>query len=174
MVTMTTGSVPPSEAEIAEGLTSDWHTPSTRLWKLRVAQVGVVTVIIAGLTGLSFGIKHGIDAGIIASLVVVAVGGAVSWFVRRRFRAWKYQERHEDLVVTRGVMVRRMSVVPYGRMQFVELTAGHFERIVKLSTVKLHTAAAASDARIPGLEGAEATRLRDRLTELGESKAAGL
>jgi membrane protein YdbS with pleckstrin-like domain len=44
----------------------------------------------------------------------------------------------------------------------------------KLSTVKLHTAAAASDARIPGLERTEATRLRDRLTELGESRAAGL
>ena len=40
-------------------------------------------------------------------------------------------------------------------------------------TVKLHTAAAASDARIPGLT-AEAARLRDRLTELGESMAAGM
>ena len=49
-------------------------------------------------------------------------------------------------------MVRRLSVVPYGRMQFVEVTAGPVERIFHLSTVKLHTAAAASDARIPGLE----------------------
>jgi len=43
-----------------------------------------------------------------------------------------------------------------------------------LSTVKLHTAAAASRARIPGLAHQEAARLRDRLTELGEAKAAGL
>jgi membrane protein YdbS with pleckstrin-like domain len=71
-------------------------------------------------------------------------------------------------------MVRRLSVVPYGRMQFVEVTAGPIERIFRLSTVKLHTAAAASDARIPGLERAEAARLRDRLTELGESMAAGM
>jgi membrane protein YdbS with pleckstrin-like domain len=106
--------------------------------------------------------------------VVVALGLAFLWFVFRRYRAWTYQERHEDLVVARGVMVRRLSVVPYGRMQFVELTAGPFERMFKLSTVKLHTAAAASDARIPGLERTEATRLRDRLTELGESRAAGL
>jgi hypothetical protein len=40
--------------------------------------------------------------------------------------------------------------------------------------VKLHTAAAASDARIPGLERDESARLRDRLTELGESRAAGM
>jgi len=71
-------------------------------------------------------------------------------------------------------MVRRMSVVPYGRMQFVEVTAGPIERVFKLSTLKLHTAAAASDARIPGLETDEASRLRDRLAELGESKAAGM
>ena len=74
-----------------------------------------------------------------------------AWFLRRRFRAWRYQERHEDLIVARGVMVQRLSVVPYGRMQFVEVTAGPVERLFQLSTVKLHTAAAASDARIPGL-----------------------
>ena len=77
-------------------------------------------------------------------------------------------------MVARGVMVRRLSVVPYGRMQFVEVTAGPIERLFKLSTVRLHTAAAASDARIPGLEREESARLRDRLTELGESKAAGM
>jgi membrane protein YdbS with pleckstrin-like domain len=40
--------------------------------------------------------------------------------------------------------------------------------------VRLHTAAAATDARIPGLEAAEAARLRDQLAALGESRAAGL
>jgi hypothetical protein len=59
-------------------------------------------------------------------------------------------------------------------MQFVEVTAGPIERLFGLSTVKLHTAAAASDGRIPGLEQGEAARLRDRLTELGESNAAGM
>ena len=36
------------------------------------------------------------------------------------------------------------------------------------------TAAAASDARIPGLEQDEAARVRDRLAELGEAHLAGL
>jgi membrane protein YdbS with pleckstrin-like domain len=38
----------------------------------------------------------------------------------------------------------------------------------------MHTAAAASDARIPGLKRDQAARLRDQLAELGESQAAGL
>jgi membrane protein YdbS with pleckstrin-like domain len=59
-------------------------------------------------------------------------------------------------------------------MQFVDVIAGPLERSFGLATVRLHTAAAASDARIPGLERAEAARLRDRLAELGEAQAAGL
>jgi membrane protein YdbS with pleckstrin-like domain len=59
-------------------------------------------------------------------------------------------------------------------MQFIEVTAGPLERAFGLATVKMHTAAAASDARIPGLDLAEAQRLRDRLAELGEAQAAGL
>ena len=77
-------------------------------------------------------------------------------------------------MVRRGVMIRRLTVVPYGRMQFVDVTAGPVDRLFGLATVQLHTAAAATDARIPGLETAEAGRLRDQLAALGEAKAAGL
>lgn len=141
---------------------------------MRRAEVVTFTAVLAALLGLVFLAALGGLAAVIALAAVLALGAALSWFVRRRYRAWGYQERHEDLIVARGVMVRRLSVVPYGRMQFVEVTAGPIERLFRLSTVKLHTAAAASDARIPGLEGAEAARLRDRLTELGESMAAGM
>ena len=133
-----------------------------------------ISVLLAALFGLVFWAAACALAGVISVLVTVALGAALSFFLRRRFRAWRYLERNEDLIVARGVMVQRLSVVPYGRMQFVEVTAGPVERLFKLSTVKLHTAAAASDARIPGLEQAEAARLRDRLTELGESMAAGM
>jgi membrane protein YdbS with pleckstrin-like domain len=54
------------------------------------------------------------------------------------------------------------------------VTAGPVERLFGLATVRMHTAAAASDARIPGLESEEAARVRDRLAELGEAQAAGL
>jgi membrane protein YdbS with pleckstrin-like domain len=151
-----------------------WLVPSPGLWRMRRAEVAVLTVILAAFWGLIFLAAQSALAGLISVLVVLALGAALSWFSHRRFRAWRYQERNEDLLVARGVMVRRLSVVPYGRMQFVEVTAGPVERIFHLSTVKLHTAAAASHARIPGLELDEAARLRDRLTELGEAMAAGM
>jgi uncharacterized protein len=150
-----------------------WSRPSPGLWKMRRVELLTVTVVAAAAIGGALGAWNA-AAGFIGAIAVVLAGMAAAWFVRNRFRAWRYQERHEDLLVSRGVLVQRLSVVPYGRMQFVEVTAGPLERMFSLSTVKLHTAAAASDARIPGLAQDEAARLRDRLTELGESKAAGM
>src|ERR1700677_1202591 len=59
-------------------------------------------------------------------------------------------------------------------MQFVDVTAGPIERSFGLATVRMHTAAAASDARVPGLPAAEAGRLRDNLTALGEARPGAL
>jgi membrane protein YdbS with pleckstrin-like domain len=110
-----------------------------------------------------------------ASAAGVLVAAAVTdVFLGRRVRAWAYAERDDDLLVRRGVMFRRLSLIPYGRMQFVDVTAGPIERSFGLATVRMHTAAAASDARIPGLPVDEAGRMRDKLTALGEARAAGL
>jgi hypothetical protein len=115
-----------------------------------------------------------IGLGAVLAAVVLVVGVVLDWTLGRRVRAWGYAERADDLIVRRGVMFRRVSVVPYGRMQFVDVTAGPLERTFGMATVQLHTAAAASDARIPGLPADEAARLRDQLSALGESRAAGL
>jgi uncharacterized protein len=151
-----------------------WMVPSARLWRMRLSQVAIAGPVLAVIAGVAAGISAGAWAGVAAVAVVAVAAGVVLWVERRRYRAWAYRERDDDLIVSRGVLVRRVSVVPYGRMQFVEVTAGPFERAFRLATVQLHTAAAASDARIPGLERDEAARLRDRLTVLGEARAAGL
>jgi membrane protein YdbS with pleckstrin-like domain len=141
---------------------------------MRCAEVIAAGAGVAIVAGTAAGLTLGAVAAVIAVAVAIAGSLAALWFVRNRFRSWVYQERDEDLIVERGVLIRRLSVVPYGRMQFVDVSAGPIDRVFRLATVKLHTAAAASDARIPGLERDEAARLRDRLAALGEAKAAGL
>ena len=144
----------------------EWRRPSPRLLHLRRAEVSVVTLALAAVAGVFLAWW--------AAVPIVVAGAALAFFLQRRVRSWGYAERGDDLLVSRGVMIARLSVVPYGRMQFIDVTAGVAERLFKLATVRMHTAAAASDARIPGLEPAEAARLRDRLAALGESQAAGL
>jgi hypothetical protein len=59
-------------------------------------------------------------------------------------------------------------------MQLVDVTAGPIDRMLGVTTVQLHTAAATTDATIPGLEPAIAAALRDRLARRGEMRGAGL
>lgn len=137
-----------------------------------------LAVVLTGVPGLAAVVVVLVLAGpvqaLAAALLVLTLLGIDLAVLRRQFRAWGYAEREDDLVVRRGVLFRRTSVVPYGRMQFVDVTAGPFDRRLGIATVVLHTAAAASDAQIPGLRAAEAERLRDRLAALGEARAAGL
>jgi membrane protein YdbS with pleckstrin-like domain len=163
-----------SEAIAATGVAPEaWRRPSPRLLAMRRVEVAVPTVLVAALAG-ALGALSSALAGAVAAAVVVALGLAAEYFLRRRVRAWAYAEREDDLLVRRGVLFSRLSVVPYGRMQFVDVTAGPIERAFGLATVRMHTAAAASDARIPGLTSADAAHLRDRLAQLGEARAAGL
>jgi membrane protein YdbS with pleckstrin-like domain len=162
--------VKPTAAE----LPAEWRSPSRRLMTMRRYEIlagGFAGVVIVAVAAAAAG--SALAAGIgLAAVVVLAV--AAERFVHRRFGAWGYAERDDDLLVRRGVIFKRLSVVPYGRMQFVDVTAGPIERAFGLMTVRMHTAAAASDARIPGLVPEDATRLRDQLARLGEAKAAGL
>jgi uncharacterized protein len=92
----------------------------------------------------------------------------------RTARSWKFLERPDDLLIEHGILLRRQVVVPYGRMQFVDIKIGPLERMLGIATLQLHTAAAASDARIRGLAPARAEQLRDLLAARGEARMAGL
>ena len=106
---------------------------------------------------------------------VVAVSFLWSWWlIGRRVRSYGYAERGDDLLVVSGILVRRLVIVPYGRMQMVDLKAGPLDRWLGIATVQLHTAAATTDAAIPGLPPQEASALRDRLAARGEERSAGM
>jgi len=146
---------------------------SPRLSTLRRLLLVVIGAPVAIAVGVLFGLVVpwlGIVVGV-AGLVGVVWGWLV---VGRAVRSWGYAERADDLLVTRGILNRQLVVVPYGRMQYVDVTAGPLDRKFGLSTVQLHTAAAATDARIPGLVPTEAARLRDRPAARGEASSAGL
>ena len=153
--------------------TVEWRRVSPKL--ITVTLIGRLIWVIVLLAGLLIGDllnPHWLWQAGMAAVVVMAVWRSI--ITVRAVKAWGYAERDHDLLVRHGLLIRRLSIVPYARMQFVDVTAGPLERAFQLATVQLHTAAAASDAQIPGLRPEEASRLRDRLTALGEDRAEGL
>lgn len=153
--------------------TVEWQRVSPKLIWVELIQMstGVAVVIAACLVGY---VLWDNPVPLLVAALAVAYAAIRSVVIVRAVRSWGYGERQRDLLVRHGRVVRRLSIVPYARMQFVDVTAGPLERAFDLATVQLHTAAAASDARVPGLPSAEAARLRDRLSALGETSAEGL
>ncbi|GAA2523238.1 PH domain-containing protein [Pilimelia columellifera] len=137
-----------------------------RLW-VGALVLGALVVAVVTLTGLALSVGWALTVISLLTLLRSAT-------IVRAVRAWGYAERDRDLLVRHGLWVKQLSIVPYARMQFVDVSAGPVERAFGLATVELHTAAAASDAEVPGLVAADARRLRDRLTELGADRTAGL
>lgn len=110
-------------------------------------------------------------------IYVVAVAAFFAWLlwlIPRQVRALGYAEAESDLLIRSGIMWKSLTVVPYGRLQYVDVSEGPIARAFGISTVQLHTASASTDATIPGLSAAEAARLRTSLAERGQSEMAGI
>lgn len=110
--------------------------------------------------------------GLPAFVLVIAAWRGV--LLPRQVRAIGYAERNEDLLIRHGIFFQRTMVVPYGRMQYVDVAVGPIERALGLCTLKLHTASPGTNAEIPGLPSSEGARLREQLSARGEAKLAGL
>jgi hypothetical protein len=156
----------------------DWRPVSPKLVterRIPVAVTGLVGVALVVVAGIAAANGSSYLGWLIPGVIVLAVA-AVSWFViiPRTVSSWRYAEREQDLLVTHGRLMRSLSVVPYGRMQVIEVFGNPIAQRLGIATVKLVTASASTDATIPGLPVDVAHQLRDRLAAKGEALSAGL
>ncbi len=128
---------------------------------------GVLAIVVATTTVPAWWLA-------VPAVIALLVVGWLAWWAPRNRRSWGYREQEEELVVRSGVTFRRVVSVPYGRMQFVDLQAGPLARRLGFTSLSLHTASTRTASTVPGVPHDEALRLRLRLTELGESRGAGL
>lgn len=152
----------------------DWHRLSPKYLTVKRITSALTWLLVSGAATAGLAVLlpwHW--AAACAAVGLLVLGGRQLW-LGRWFARWGYAERDEDIYVSHGRLFRRLTVTPYGRMQIVKVESGPIERALGLASVELVTASAASNARIPGLPAAEAARLRDRLSELGESRSSGL
>ena len=91
-----------------------------------------------------------------------------------RVRNIGWLETDNELLISKGKINQTFTVVPYGRIQFVDVTTGPFTRPLGLKGVALHTASASTDAKIPGLPAADADALRERLAVNARERMSGL
>lgn len=118
-----------------------------------LAAVGEVAVSMAGD---GWPIPTGVIAGIIAVAAAVIV-----WRVpEMAFERWRYELAETTLELRRGVIVHTHTAIPYFRVQHIDITRSPVERALGLAQLVVRTAAASTDATIPGVALADADELR--------------
>ncbi|GAA1752312.1 hypothetical protein GCM10009834_06440 [Streptomonospora arabica] len=161
------------EAAFAAPEGSSWTRVSTSLtWYRRLVLLAVLVPVLL-LGGAALWAVGWVWA--LAWAVLVAAGGAAGWWAARAIRAtWGYAEGETDLYLTYGLVTRQLVVIPYGRMQVVDVTSDLLEQTLGMATVQVRTAATTADSRIPGLRLDDAVQLRDRLAARSETFSTGL
>ena len=82
----------------------------------------------------------------------------------RRYRSWAYAVTEDELHVGNGIWFRSRTVVPFGRVQHIDLGQGPIERHYGVATLTLYTAGTRSAAvPLPGLDLEDAERMRDEI-----------
>ncbi len=142
------------------------------LWRLGgLIRAGVTTLVFA-LPGalvlrLSIDLSLLVTLGLVAAFTGLLIVQALLW-PALTWRYLGYAVREHDLLVQKGVLFRRRTSIPMGRIQHVDTHQGPLERFFGLSRLLVYTASTMSaDAVIPGLEEDRADGLRDELARRG-------
>ena len=141
---------------------SDDLTPLDPAYKslLRVQLAIAALVLLVGATIAEVAIPGWAGAVGIPALAVVAY--ALIRVPLRRYNARGYSLAGERLRVVRGVFFRADTVVPFGRVQHIDVGQGPLERAFGLATLTVHTAGTHNaSVSLPGLKHADAAAMRE-------------
>jgi membrane protein YdbS with pleckstrin-like domain len=135
-----------------------------QLWVLRISAGAVAVVLLTAVLVLDF-VWRPIDAvasGIASGAAALLLGAWAVWMPQRRYRSWGYRLDEEELHIRSGLWVRSHTIVPFGRVQHIDVTQGPLERRFGVGMLILHTAGTRNSAvALPGLGFEEAGRIRD-------------
>jgi membrane protein YdbS with pleckstrin-like domain len=81
------------------------------------------------------------------------------------FNRKNYLIHNTYLSYKKGLLIRQMTVVPFSRIQHIEIDEGPFERFFKLSTLSIYTAGdSGKDLKISGLKKEQAQEIKELIT----------
>ncbi|MFM7350530.1 MAG: PH domain-containing protein [Erythrobacter sp.] len=105
-----------------------------------------------------------IPSGIVSGAVLLVAILLILRIPARRYGARGYQMGADRLRVVRGLLFRSDTVVPFGRVQHIDVTQGPLERFFGIATLTLHTAGNHNaSVALPGLGEEDARAMRETI-----------
>lgn len=129
---------------------------------LRVATAIATIPFVIGSLVLEF--AGLLPTGVLIVPVLLVAALAIVRAPLRRYAARGYVMGEDRLRVVRGLWFRLDTVVPFGRVQHIDVDQGPLERAYGLATLTLHTAGNHNaSVALPGLADADARAMRETI-----------
>jgi hypothetical protein len=105
-----------------------------------------------------------LPAGLVAGAVLLIALALVIRVPQSRYNARGYQLGGDRLRVVRGLLFRSDTVVPFGRVQHIDVDQGPIDRLFGIATLTLHTAGNHNASiSLPGLGEPLAREMREEI-----------
>ncbi|GAA0477205.1 hypothetical protein GCM10009096_18850 [Parasphingorhabdus litoris] len=146
-----------------QGLTP-LHPPQKSL--IRLNTVIMAAILIAAATVADFAASNEWPdiSGMIIGPVTAIMLFLVILLPERIYRRWGYDMGDEQLRVLRGFLWRTDTIVPFNRIQHIDVAQGPLQRMFGLSTLIVHTAGTHNSiVTLPGLSTPDAEAMRDTI-----------
>lgn len=162
----------PPTAPVPAGLQvpSTDHTlhPAIRwYWRLPIVVLGLVLVVVAAVVTLAVG-----DGAlwVLVLLLAVVVATAAVLVPNAQYDRWTWRLTAHACEAEHGILTHQVRVLPYFRIQHIDIEHGPVDRWLGLARLRIHTASVTTT--LPGLSDTLAGQLRTRLLELAAAETA--
>lgn len=129
---------------------------------LRVQFAILTLVLLAAATAAEIAIPGW--TGAVWLPVILFAGWLLIRMPMRRYAARGYSLAGQRLRVVRGILFRSDTIVPFGRVQHIDVDQGPLERAFHLATLTVHTAGSHNaSVSLPGLAHEDALDMREEI-----------
>jgi membrane protein YdbS with pleckstrin-like domain len=146
-----------------QGLTP-LHPPQKSLIRIRMVIRSLVLLALGLVAEIALSVQLGTSPGLV--LIPVALLALLQILVLpgRIYRRWGHDMGDEQLRVLRGFLWRTDTIVPFNRIQHIDVAQGPLQRLFGLSTLIVHTAGTHNSiVTLPGLATADAEDMRETI-----------
>lgn len=134
--------------------------------RLNAFILAVILAIPIFIADIALAAEGQIEPFIIAAPISLLLLIIVFIMPRRRYNRWGYAMTTGQIQIVRGYLFYTDTIVPFGRVQHIDVGQGPIERLFGLSSLVLHTAGTHnSTVVLPGLRRETAEQMRDEIRE---------
>lgn len=132
--------------------------------RVRTTLMAIPFLVAALVAELVLRDKALLPTGIVAGAVLLIAIVLIIRIPARRYGARGYQISADRLRVVRGLLFRSDTVVPFGRVQHIDVDQGPLERFFGIATLTVHTAGNHNaSVALPGLGEELAREMRETI-----------